>query len=103
MRFSTGTKTSVNESGDVFEARIPCFSSPFPCTKPSVPFSTTKKEGPSGVFARRVIKSAYPPVDINCLVPLILYPVISPELFDTGSAFVLSAARLLPAPGSVTA
>ena len=56
--FSTGTKTSSKVSGEVLDARMPCFSSPLPRVKPGVSFSTMKKVGPSGASASTVMKSA---------------------------------------------
>jgi len=53
-----GTKTSSKVREVVFEHRIPCFSSGLPELNPSMLFSTMKKDGPSGVSARTVRKSA---------------------------------------------
>ena len=79
---------------------MPCLSSGRPWLKPSVPRSSTNQEGPAGALARIVYLSAMPPLLIHCLRPFSRYPVTEPSV-TTGVAVVLSAARSLPASGSV--
>ena len=81
---------------------MPCLSSCLPGCNPAVPFSTKKNEGPSGVSARMVYRSATAALVMNCFCPLSLYPLMLPESSRTRSAFVFSAWTLEPAFGSVT-
>ena len=50
---------------------MPCLSSCLPGLNPAVPFSTTNQVGPPGVLARIEYRSATPPLEIHCFVPLI--------------------------------
>ena len=79
---------------------MPCLSSGLFWVKPSVPRSSTNQDGPPGALARIVYLSAMPPLLIHCLRPWSRYPVTAPPA-TTGVAVVLSAARSLPASGSV--
>ena len=56
----------------MFDSRRPCLSSGGAELNPGVSFSTTNHDGPAGVAARMVVKSAIVPLEIHCLRPLIV-------------------------------
>ena len=102
MRFSSGTKTSLNESSAVSWPWKPILWSFLPWSKPAMPFSMSSRLNasallPSPVLTNVTMTSAVLPLEMNVFAPLTMYPP------STLFAVVFVPRRSLPAPGSVIA